>query len=244
MGYLGAMSTPAERITLSVHRRSASWLLCFAAGLLLAAGAACGGETESAVEKDAVQPPVTGTERDSEAERLNASQGVARRVGDTLVLRLRSGQEVRLAHDTAGSDNWVLYSFEGHLSGMPFYGIRVSYFEGSGYLIVHDSTGRRTQLDAAPLPSPSGKSIGTASLDLVAAFDPTRLFVATLVGDTLATEFELSPTDWGPDSLRWDGDDTLRFVQQWVTDEPGVYRSSAAQLVRSAAGWRLVESHR
>ncbi|MFN8573548.1 MAG: hypothetical protein U0132_15950 [Gemmatimonadaceae bacterium] len=212
---------------------------------LLLAGLSCAGPRGDDAGKDSTSARIssTGADQDGDRERVLASQGLARRVGDTLVLTLRGRQSARLVHDTTGTDNSMLYAFDGHLSHAPFFGIRVSYFEGSGYLIVHDSTGRQTQLDAPPLVSPSGRLIATASIDLVAAFDPTRLFVASLNGDTLRTEFELSPEDWGPDSLQWQGEDTLRFVQRLVTEEPGVYRSQPAQLIRSATGWRLVSTH-
>lgn len=211
---------------------------------LLAVSLSCTGPRVDAANQDSAdaRPSPAGTDPDGDRMQVVASLGLARRAGDTLVLRLRSGQSTRLVHDTTGGDDWVLYAFDGHVGRAPFFGIRVSYFEGSGYLIVHDSTGRRTQLDAAPLVSPSGRWLATASMDLVAAFDPTRLLVASLSGDTLQTEYEVSPEDWGPDSLQWHSDDTLRFLQRWVTEEPGAYRSSPAQLIRSATGWRLVST--
>ncbi|MFN8583573.1 MAG: hypothetical protein U0163_21670 [Gemmatimonadaceae bacterium] len=175
----------------------------------------------------------------TEQERLVAGGEAVRRQGDTLVLHLRAGGDVRLANDTAGSDNWLLYEFDRHLDRAPFYGVRLQFFEGQGYLLVHDSTGRQTRVDAQPVVSPDGHRVATASMDLVAAFDPTRLFVGAIVGDTMQTEFELEPTDWGPDSLAWSGADTVRFVQRWVTAEPGAYRDVRAKLVRSRSGWQL-----
>lgn len=208
--------------------------------MLLAAAslASCTSGTEQRPVVDAADD---ATARD-EAARLAATEGRAERHGDTLMLQLKGRGRATLVNDTTSADQWTLYTFDQHLAGVPYYGVHVSYFEGSAYLIVHDSTGRRTQLDAAPVVSPDRTRLATASMDLEAAFDPTRLFVGIIDGDSLRTEFEVAPTNWGPDSLRWIAPDTVQFTQHWATTDPGIYASALAHLVRDQKDWRLVSS--
>ena len=119
--------------------------------------------------------------------------------------------------------------------------MRVGHIEGRSFLLVHDSTGRRVSIDAPPIVSPDRARFATSSIDLVAAYDPTRLVIWRVTGDTAATEWSLEPDRWGrgPSNARWLGADTLAFVKKHATDDPDRVWREEARVVRAGGTWTV-----
>ncbi|MGE0442152.1 MAG: hypothetical protein AB7S39_16845 [Gemmatimonadales bacterium] len=162
--------------------------------------------------------------------------GIVRR-GRVLEILLRSGDTVRLADDSTEGDDYRSFAYRGRLAGTPFHVLQVGHYEGRTWLLVHDSTGRHIALDGYPVAAPGGGAIATASFDLVAGFDFNGVEMFETAADSLIAVWRIEPPDWGPDSLRWTGRDTLRLVQQWRDSTPDRYRPQAAVVTRTPAGW-------
>jgi hypothetical protein len=109
----------------------------------------------------------------------------------------------------------------------------MTFYEGHGYLLVHDSTGRHTALDRKPEIAPGGARLATANSDLWAQFDANRIAISRVAGDTVVAEWQVTPTSWGPSNPHWVGDDTIRFTQEWSTTQPDSFIVRTAFLVRS-----------
>lgn len=157
-----------------------------------------------------------------------------------VVITLADGRTLILADDTTQGDSYVRHTYRGRVRGMPFQLVQQGYFEGQSYLLVHDTTGGKIRVDAPPVVSPDGRRFVTASMDLEAAFDPTRLMVWRIEGDTAITEFSLEPDEWGPSAPRWRGADTVEFTANLQTTEPGRTRPVAGRLARNGEAWSLL----
>jgi hypothetical protein len=167
-----------------------------------------------------------------------------RRAGSTLRIATTSGVWVTLVDHAADDTEYLRHTYLGTVPGAPFHRVLLSRFEERAYLLVHAATGRRVEMDATPVPSPDGARLVTASMDLVAGHDPTRLVVWRLAGparDSAVREFSHEPERWGPSDARWQGADTITFTAHHVgDDEPGPIRRTAGRLVRAEGRWRLV----
>ena len=156
-----------------------------------------------------------------EAHRLPDAAGVARS-GDTLMLRLRTGDTVRLADRSSGEHPVRTYhSYQDHWAEPGLYVIRKQYYEGSEFLLVDDSTGTKTRLPAWPVRAPSGGRFAVFSLDLVAGYGPNTLQIWTIEDGTPTLTWESEPSQWGPVAGSWASGDTLRFTQYGYCDQLG-----------------------
>ncbi len=160
------------------------------------------------------------------------------RDGLALVLQL-TDSTVRLLDDTTSGDSYVRHQYAGRVVGTDFHLIHLSFVEGQSYRLIHATTGRQVAVDAPPVWSPDKTRMVTTSMDLVATFDPTRIAVLRIEGDTAHVEWQLEPELWGPAAAHWVGNDTIRFTANHVTSAPGTYRESEGLLVRTAKGWAL-----
>lgn len=157
-----------------------------------------------------------------------------------VVVTLAGGRTLILADDTTQGDTYVRHTYRGRVRGTPFHLVHQAFIEGQGYLLVHDTTGTTIRIDAPPIVSPDRQRFLTASMDLEAAFDPTRLAVWRIEGDTAYTEWAIEPDEWGPSDARWRGDDTVTFTANVRTGEAGLTRPLAGRVARTGDAWRLL----
>ena len=185
-------------------------------------------------------PPASTDHDPAEARAIAGAGGLVVRHGDTLRIPGTWRVDAVLVDDTTGGEDYHAYRYDGRIPGTPFHGVALTYFEGRAYLLVHERTAKRARLDARPVPSPSGRWLATASMDLEAGFDANAVEIVEPVDDSVRTAWRLDPARWGPDSIAWHGEDTLHLVQRWVTDSgPGHYERREARVIRSGLEWRL-----
>ena len=200
--------------------------------LVMALAAACGAGSRAA--------PIAGADAE-ETRAMQAAAGAVTRQGDSLRIAGTGKASALLVDDTtdAGMD-YRVQRYDGRIARTPFHGVRVSFYEGRAYLLVHERTARQSRLDAPPVPSPSGRRLAVPSFDLEAQFDPNALTVLEVEDDSVRTAFRVEPSRWGTDSVAWRGEDTLLVVQRWVTEQgPGHYERREALVVRQGAAWAL-----
>jgi hypothetical protein len=217
-------------------------------GLVAALLVACGSSKQDTPAASQNAPPVRSTSPTDQASdtgeprAISHSNGRIRRQGPTLEIQVGNSRVVALTDDTTEGGSAIAYRYDRHLDPLPFHGIRTVFYEGSGYLLVHDSTGRQTYLDVRPEIAPDGTGWVTASFDLVAQFDPNRVVIGRIVGDTIAVDWSTAPTEWGPEGMRWVSKDSIRFTEQWATDRPDSTVPRPALVVRTPTGWKLIDS--
>jgi len=182
--------------------------------------------------------------RDSvESRAIACANGVARRAGHTLVLRLRSGREARFIDDTAREADGGYY-FNGRLGRSRF--LLVESWGHETYptwSVVNDSTGRRVDGLYEPVVSPDAlRFAGTAEgWDNCTEGDGPGLEIWRLTDSVPVRELRWRPWDcshfagWGPTAARWRGADTVAFIVRHArsaTTRTGV-------VVRSGVSWRV-----
>jgi hypothetical protein len=156
---------------------------------------------------------------------------------DTLLLPLRSGDTVVLIGRPFAEEDRVTYTGVGRLPGLPFYGVAVSYYENREYLLIHDSTGGQTSLDAAPVVSPDAKRLAVASLDLYGISGANALTILDVEPYGARIAWQLTPERWGPEAPEWHGEDTLVFFRRWPESSSHQGEATLARLIHGPSGW-------
>jgi hypothetical protein len=176
----------------------------------------------------------------AETRAIVAAAGAVERRGDTLRITGTGKVTAVLIDDTTGGEDYHVLRYDGRIPGTPYHGVALSYFEGRGYLLVHERTAKQSRLDARPVASPAGGWLATASFDLEAGFDANAVEILRPVRDTVESAWRIDPVRWGPDSVAWRSEDTLLVVQRWATDSgPGRYERREARVVRRGTAWAL-----
>lgn len=175
------------------------------------------GGIDSVATAEIVAPVV---EAGSEDEFLTRFPQVASRSGDVLTITLTSGQTLRFENKDTQDESAVFTYFNGVIQGTSFVLLQHALWEGSAVSLVHLGSGETTTLDAFPNFSPDAQWFFTASLDLIAGYNPNRLalYRVTPTGATLAWKDESPEMEWGPDDVRWEDATTLsytRVTSQW-----------------------------
>ena len=151
-----------------------------------------------------------------ETER-RAIAGAPRRVTRTpgmLRITARNGRVESFTDATAHPDSHVVHFYTQFLPTIDAHVVRAQYYEGWGYALVNDSTGRITAIEAVPVIAPGNERFVVASLDLDANYNANSIEIWRVIADSVAREFAADGGDvWGPDSVVWISPDTVRFVR-------------------------------
>jgi hypothetical protein len=155
-----------------------------------------------------------------------------------LRLTLKTGRTV-LLKDTPGVTG-VAYSFRDYLRDLGYFLVHVQLFEGDGYLMINDRTGRRYSIHDLPMVSPDRTRLATLSLDLEAGYNPNAIQIWRLTPAAMSLEWSLSPQDWGPAGGKWLDNATLSLVRQIPQGEyRHTFRQEPLLVKKGAAGWKL-----
>ena len=235
-------------------RRATSLL---AAALSLAA--ACGG---TSVARRASDSLASGGSRtlaacyDSvEARALACSGGVARRVGDTLFVRLEDGHEKLFLNGEEGEAPGG-YQYYGHLAHSPLHIIESNGHETYPEKLFLDTrSGESETLGEVLVISPDSSRVLASASDWGNCTEGGGGYLAVWrMTDSLpALEWHLQTFDcrtsgWGATNLRWHGRDTIAFEQSDAhtaattsSASPTTQHSRPMLLVYGADGWRVTQ---
>lgn len=178
--------------------------------------------------------------RSIEVTRMKAAGGLVVRDGARLCFRTLS-PEVCIADRGSGEgEEDALFSYLGTLSRPAYHVVSVQYYEGSAMLLVHATTGASQMVDGVPVASPDGRFVAVASADLGAAYNPNRLSVWVVAGDSLARVWSLEPEGWMPGAVRWIG--STKFEVQRIAFDSDAGRErviDTATIERRGNTWHL-----
>jgi len=164
----------------------------------------------------------------------------AQREADQLVLTLFSGAEMRLQDVRAGSyETDRVYSFHGYLEPIGSFLIHVLLWEGDGYLLIDTQSGAQHWLDAPPLLSPNGQRFLTASMDVMAGYNPNRVQIYRVVTGSIELEWSLEPGDWGPAEAAWLDNQTIRVVRSKLAPSFTLYEAGTILLKYAEGMWSV-----
>jgi hypothetical protein len=170
--------------------------------------------------------------RADESEIMGSEPLVARHE-DSLIFTLDGKPPVALVNSPTEGEDFVSYDFQGSFDDLGFWAVAISYYEGSGYLLVDQQSGGQTLVWGAPVASPNKQWLACSSADLVAAFDPNGLQLLKKNGGKWEMVGELNLEKWGPESVGWLDDHTLLIRQQRMNEnmEP-TYQYVKAKMVK------------
>jgi len=170
----------------------------------------------------------------------DGGRGVARR-GAELAIPLLNGDTLALRDSTPDTPTGVWHSYRAYLPSIGYHVVEVQYYEGSTYLLVNGTSGKKTFSNGLPVVSPDNRRIAAGNVDLEAEFSPTTLQVWRLERDSLALEWEhdflaggaATDTTWGPSEVRW-----LTPTEIHVTKKYALGETRGATLFRfGSTGW-------
>jgi hypothetical protein len=120
-----------------------------------------------------------------------------------------------------------------------FFLFELSYYEGSGYLLVSDRDGTETPLSAAPHFSPDGAAFAVVNGATEDQYDPNVVEVWELRNGTPARDFAYEPDDpnWGYWFEAWEAADRVRLRYRSRENQR---ETRGAHLIRGTSGWSIV----
>lgn len=164
-----------------------------------------------------------------ERAQLAEAGGRVERRGDTLLVRLGTG-EVRRLVDYGEGETTVRLTYGGYLGGIRFHVVHVHLYEGDTYLLIDDDRGEELRMDGPPVVSPYATRVAVASHQGEAGYSPNTLEVWAVTDRGLFLEWAIHPDDWGAEDPRWTSPTTVRFTRVSVCGirelcrEPGSLR--------------------
>lgn len=165
----------------------------------------------------------------SEADVLK-KDSLVKRDGNKLTIRLENGKQRIMTNNNSDSDDYIGYTYVASYPAIKRKGFIVTYYEGSGFELVSTVNGDSMMTWSAPAVSPDKKYLLTASMDLVAAFDPNGFQLFSAAKDTVKPIGEISLTNWGPGMVQWINNTTV--LSEYITiDEEGVTQIRYVKMV-------------
>ena len=218
----------------------------------------------TAAEADAVPGTLSAAERAAICDTINNSFRCARAIeaaqlptaeravrrGDTLLLATVTGDTIRLADEGGDHPDLVRWSYQEHWRDRGWFVVHKQYYEGSGYVLIDDSTANRVAVPDRPIPAPGGRRFAVLSLDLVAGYSPNTVQMWRFPDERRRPpelENEFKPQRWGGIDGSWSDSLTLRFTQHGycdaldaaVPDQPRAMCDRPAVLTRESGSWDL-----
>ncbi|SEW29233.1 hypothetical protein [Chitinophaga arvensicola] len=157
---------------------------------------------------------------DSNETGVLAKDTSVKRDGSKLTIQLSNGKQRVMANNNSDGEDYIGYTFAGNYPTIKRKGFFVTYYEGSAFELVNTVNGDSMMTWSAPSVSPDKKYVITASMDLVAAFDPNGFQLFSIEGNDIKAVGEASLDDWGPGLVQWINNKTL--LSEYITiDEEG-----------------------
>ncbi len=154
-------------------------------------------------------------------------------------LSLLTGEKLTLMNSETESENSIGREYSHYLPKMGFFVVHNTYWEGDGYSLFNDKSGKETVVKGYPKPSPDNKHILTVSADMEAqmSFNGIQIygFPNGKFGKIMEKEFE----DAEPHTPIWIDDKTVEL--DLVPVNPNE-RSRKVKIVKSDSGkWEVLE---
>jgi hypothetical protein len=129
-----------------------------------------------------------------------------------LVFKLRNGKEKTLKNDTT-DENFSVYKFIESFANIDYWFVGITYYEGSGYLLIDKETGDEINVWGKPYFSDNNKFFFTYSFDIEATFDPNGIQFFKVDNRKVKNIWSKELLDWGPSGMKWSGDSSVVIEQ-------------------------------
>ncbi|MFY0252381.1 hypothetical protein ACDQ55_00355 [Chitinophaga sp. 30R24] len=155
-------------------------------------------------------PPVDSSEAD-----VLAKDSLVKREGNKLVIQLQNGKQRIMTNNNSDGDDYIGYTYAANYPAIKRKGFFVAYYEGNGYELINALDGDSMMTWSAPSISPDKKYMVTASMDLVAAFDPNGFQLFSINNNEIKQIGEANLDDWGPGMVQWINNKTI--LSEYIT---------------------------
>jgi hypothetical protein len=152
---------------------------------------------------------------DSSETDVLAKDSLVKREGSRLTIQLQNGKQRIMANNNSEGEDYIGYTYAANYPAIKRKGFFISYYEGSAFELVNTINGDSMVTWSAPSVSPDKKFIITASMDLVAAFDPNGFQLFSVNNNDIKAVGEVSLEDWGPGMVQWINNKTI--LSEYIT---------------------------
>jgi len=150
-----------------------------------------------------------------ESRLLQQHQNLFTRKNGSITIKLINGSTVTFKDVGIDSEDVRLYAVVKFFPAISYALVSAAYWEGSQYYLIDIRSGAQTEIEGDAAVSPNGQRIAVWNRDLDADYAPNALVVYRISTSGLFVEFKATPEDWGPDSLRWVGNDSIAFSKTY-----------------------------
>jgi hypothetical protein len=165
------------------------------------------------------------------------------RDGASLRLQLHSGRWLTITDPPEASDDEVhatFHNFRDYFPEIGYYLLHRQFYEGEGYLLVHQDSGSRYELHALPVVSPDRQRLVAASDGFRGGYSPNVIQIWRLAGNRMELEWSFEPQDWGPAHPLWLDSRAIRVQKNSPPADDSMPPAACATLRRNGQ-WHLVE---
>ena len=148
---------------------------------------------------------------------LKTNSGRVRKDSNGLHLKMQNGDWMLVTVDSLTDE--VFNTFEFYFRDPGFYSVRTQWYEGNGYKLICDRTGKITNLFGRPYFSPNGIYMIAVNADVDAGFSNNgfQLFRISNGYPEMLGFYE--PESWGPYMVKWIDDHRLVMKNETVVSD-------------------------
>ena len=216
--------------------------ICWAASFLLASASVATAQIVGILPDSAVRRFYSEHASEYAAEgrtMLSAGPRVSRS-GGVLSLHLQNGTTVSYTDTLAEGDSHHRFLYVRYYPAPHLHVVHHWFYEGGFFIAIHDETGQQEVVPGSPLLAPDARHFVSASFDLEAGYDPNRIEVWSVAPSGLRRQFVLDGgSQWGPESVRWTGPDSIRFVRTSMNQGTAATHHAPMWLVRTGSTWKV-----
>jgi hypothetical protein len=170
---------------------------------------------------------------------------IASRNGDALTLSVGQSKPVIFKNIDCECESAVEYHLVGRIlvkSKPGYLLVSARRWEGHGYVLVHQATGKLLSVQSMPIVSTDGERFVDLSLDLEAGYLPNYIRIYRLQHDGQELEWSKSFSDSGPSDAVWLDSKRLILVENRISqlhETPFEVTRKALFLTKAGGDWSL-----
>jgi hypothetical protein len=167
-------------------------------------------------------PNVKLDDRDDRLEQNLSKEYPARlrRNGAVLALKPVTGSIKLFKNVDSDSDTFRRYQLKKYFPAIEYALLETAFYEGGTYDLINMRNGQQTNVDGDVVLSPDQQRFAVAHADIEAGYAPNVLSVYFITSNGLIKEFDIRPTEWGAEEIKWDSANSISFTKRyWKKDQ-------------------------
>ncbi|OGC85492.1 MAG: hypothetical protein A2142_07545 [candidate division Zixibacteria bacterium RBG_16_48_11] len=162
------------------------------------------------------------------------------RSGDTLALKLESGDTLLLKNDRVDGEGTTVHYLRHYCRDLGYFLVYRGYYEGFDYLLINDRTGKQTTLREIPVLSPDARRLVTTVTDLVADYLVNGIQIWRFTDHDLVLEWSFDSGGLiGYSNAVWADSATIGLYRvEWEGHD---YKRTPLVLTKGGESWELRE---